>query len=430
MTRAAFALRRLLTLLLVLVLGASVASAVLAEPPRPSAAEPTSVAILPPGAFASDPGPSPAIFPPQSLTIRFDHKKHVGDLKMTCRSCHVQAGTSRVASDRLLPPPSKCDDCHGSSHAKLDAVTAGPGAEGQCAFCHLGYDASQGNKVAPLVIPPPNLKFNHAVHVGRNIGCQQCHGEVQELELATRDQLPRMRGCFGCHQHPDATSRGNAKASCETCHIEDKAGGGGRMKTAFASGALVPPRWMHNAQHGPDWIERHRMVAANDSQFCASCHKEEYCTGCHDGRVRPRSVHPNDYISMHPVEARLAMQRCTSCHQEQSFCVTCHQRSGVSMSGPAGVRESGRFHPPKAIWSDAPRKTGHHAFEAQRNLNACVGCHVERDCVLCHGGTGVGAGFNPHRRSFVDNCGAEMRKNPRPCYSCHSPSDGALARCK
>ena len=55
---------------------------------------------------------------------------------------------------------------------------------------------------------------------------------------------------------------------------------------------------------------------------------------CHDGRVRPRNIHPNDYLNMHAVEGRLATQKCTSCHREQSFCLGCHQRVGVSMSGP------------------------------------------------------------------------------------------------
>jgi hypothetical protein len=133
---------------------------------------------------------------------------------------------------------------------------------------------------------------------------------------------------------------------------------------------------------------------------------------------------------MHATEARLATQKCTSCHREQSFCLSCHQRLGVSMSGPPGVREAGRFHPPKAEWSDAPRRPGHHAFEAMRNLNACVSCHIERDCVVCHGGQGVGGGFNPHTAGFSNGCASQFRRNPRPCYVCHEPGAAALQSCQ
>ncbi len=385
---------------------------------------------LPPGAFEQDTGPSAAVFPPQKLTIRFNHKFHVGTQKLECKTCHQGALTSQSVHDVLLPKPTLCDGCHGTDHSNLNAVEAGDEDSGKCNFCHVGYQAGDGNRVAKFQIPTPNMVFNHQKHAARNINCQQCHGDVQELELATRDQMPRMRGCFNCHQHPDSAARGDAKSACDVCHVKGGATEGGRLKTVFASGVMNPPRWLHNAQHAPDFIQRHKYVAANDSQFCANCHKEEYCVGCHDGRVRPRSIHPADYLNMHATEARLATQKCTSCHREQSFCLSCHQRLGVSMSGPTGVREAGRFHPPKQEWSDAPRRPGHHAFEAMRNLNACVSCHIERDCVVCHGGQGIGGGFNPHSGGFAGGCATQLRRNPRPCYVCHDPGASVLQRCQ
>ena len=385
---------------------------------------------LPPGSFEHDPGPSSVIFPPQSITLRFNHKFHVQTQKLKCETCHKAVTTSESSQDILTPKPAVCDDCHGTDHNNLAAVAAGDDDLGKCNFCHVGYKDGDGNKVARLHIPRPNLVFNHKKHLTRNINCRQCHGEVQELELATRDQLPRMRGCFGCHQMPDAASRGEAKSACETCHLKGGTKEGGRMATLFADGQLKPPRWLHNAGHDPDFIQRHKMVAANDSQFCANCHKEDFCVACHDGRVRPRNIHPNDYLSMHPIEARQASQRCTSCHREQSFCLGCHQRLGVSMTGPPGVKESGRFHPPKTEWSDPPRRPGHHSWEAMRNLNACVACHTERDCVICHGGQGIGGGFNPHTNGFAGGCATQLRRNPRPCFVCHDPGSQVLAPCR
>jgi hypothetical protein len=104
-------------------------------------------------------------------------------------------------------------------------------------------------------------------------------------------------------------------------------------------------------------------------------------------------------------------------------------RVGVSESSPAADRQTARFHPPKSTWSDPPVKPGFHSFEAERNLNQCVSCHTERDCVACHGASGVGAGFDPHTTGFVRGCKTQFRRNPRPCYACHEPSDGALAQC-
>jgi hypothetical protein len=384
--------------------------------------------LLPPGADAA--GPSDVVFPEQQIPIRFNHAKHMTkEVGAGCKTCHGGAYKSTSAKDRLTPSGEQCDACHSSDHGDLAHVKPGDEPMGQCTFCHLGYKAGVGSAVPAISIPRPNLVFNHKVHADRNIGCAQCHGSIDKIELATRDQLPRMRGCFDCHQKPDSASQGDAKGACETCH---PGGGtsGTTIQTMFASGTLQPPQWMHNAEHTPDFIERHKTVAADDSQFCANCHKEDFCTDCHDGRVRPRTIHPSDYLNMHAIEARMATQKCESCHRDQSFCLDCHMRVGVSESSPVNAKDSARFHPPKSIWSDPPRKPGSHGFEAERNLNACVSCHTERDCVACHGASGVGATFDPHKNGFRGGCANEMRRNPRPCFVCHQPGDHALTECQ
>lgn len=399
--------------------------------------------LLPPGASAPDPGPSRVIFPPESLPLRFDHRKHMQLANMQCSTCHPGGVTSRVASDRLLPSPDGCDTCHGSSHADLSAVRAGPAnvpAAGTCATCHEGYVA--GNRVAPVRLSPPNLRFDHSVHSARNIACEQCHGDVGKLGKATRDQLPRMAGCLTCHDGDGPKSRSHpASGVCTTCHLTEASAGrltprgpeGAStviMATHFASGTLTPGREMKGAAHGPDFVRHHQAAAANDAQLCATCHKEAFCADCHDGRVRPRSIHPNDYLSMHAIDARQMTQKCQSCHREQSFCLQCHQRLGVSESGPLASRESTRFHPPKSAFSDLPRGPQHHAQEAARNLNACVSCHIERDCVVCHGGKGIGGGFNPHPAGFSSSCDRAYARNPRPCLTCHELQSSELDRCR
>lgn len=385
---------------------------------------------MPPGSKES-PVPSDEIFPPQSITVRFNHKKHVKDLQLSCKSCHTAAYTSAASTDSLLPKPQdSCDSCHDVNHADLTNVVAGTEENGQCNFCHIGEDAGKDGKVARLVLPAPNLKFNHQKHLAKNIDCGNCHGNVAELELATREQLPRMAGCFNCHAI-GGPGEGEAKGTCTTCHLTDM---NGKLQNDFATGQLLPPDWLHMSGHTPDWIERHKTVAANDSQFCASCHREEDCADCHDGKVRNRQVHPNDWITMHATSARLDNPRCTSCHQLTSFCADCHRRVGVARDGPPGNRPEGaRFHPAPETWTYAPRSAFHHAWEAQRNLNACVSCHSERDCATCHATRGVlggGGGVNPHPTNFSASCSTALSRNPRPCLVCHENGDQNLARCR
>jgi len=54
------------------------------------------------------------------------------------------------------------------------------------------------------------------------------------------------------------------------------------MRVVFPSGSLYPAL-AHDSEHGPDWLERHKKVAANDSQFLLELSQEEFCAACHDG---------------------------------------------------------------------------------------------------------------------------------------------------
>jgi hypothetical protein len=396
--------------------------------PMPGDAE-VPLAWMPPGT-SSSPVPSDEVFPPQTITIRFNHKKHVQELKQTCKVCHAGALTSDAVTDRLLPKPGEtCDSCHDVDHSDLSNVKAGTEANGQCAYCHMGEDAGAGGKVAAFVLPHANLRFTHKKHLARNIQCGQCHGQIDQLELATRDQLPRMAGCFTCHNMSGA-AQGDAKGECATCHLTRP---DGRLLTAFSTGDLLPPRWLHNAGHTADWIERHKGIAGANSALCASCHTASYCTDCHDGKVRPRKVHPNDWLSMHPQAARQDNPRCVSCHQQQTFCADCHRRTGVARDVASGNRPAGRrFHPPPSEWTLAPRGAKHHAWEAERNLNACVSCHTERDCATCHATKGLsgGQGVNPHPLGFEAKCRTAFARNPRPCLVCHQSNDSFLRDCR
>lgn len=398
--------------------------------PRPRPLARASPADLPPGTLDGDGGPSPVIFPPQTLNLKFDHRLHVRDLGVPCTRCHAQATTSRKGADRLLPEPAACDGCHGTDHSDTAAVkilVAEPRAA--CAACHEGYREGDGNRVARTRLPSPHLKFSHAAHAARNIGCAQCHGAVENVGLATREQLPRMRGCLRCH-HMEGEARGDARGACDTCHVTQR----GRLATHFETGQLLPPRWLNDAEHGPDWIERHKAAAAADGDFCATCHEERECIACHDGRVRPRAFHPNDWLSLHAVAADQGTPRCSSCHSQQSFCLPCHQRAGVTLSGPfENFQERGRFHPPKAVFTEGPKGAlQHHGYQARRNLEACVSCHVERDCVICHDaavGTSSSA-LSPHPPGFSARCGRALRANARPCFVCHDPAGPELGSCR
>jgi hypothetical protein len=213
--------------------------------------------------------------------------------------------------------------------------------------------------------------------------------------------------------------------ACAACH---PALPSGRLRTAFPEGALIPRGPLLGIQHDADFIVRHRWLAADHGETCASCHSEDECARCHDGVRRPRGIHPNDYLVLHAQDARRAATRCTSCHATQSFCGACHARLGIAQLSAPDLATPRRFHPPAAQWSRGPVL---HAREAQRALDSCITCHSERDCVACHGSRAAGfGGASPHPPGFARECSRAFARDSRPCLSCHRAGALELARCR
>lgn len=354
-------------------------------------------------AFAA---PSEVIFPAQSVDVRFTHARHLAK-KIGCDFCHDKAASSTKSSDNLIPTQEACELCHPK---------------------WMGAD------LARVVMPAPNLKFDHSVHVQKGIGCTRCHASVARVDVATRNQLPTMGLCLECH---DSRRGGlHAPSRCATCHLMRP---DGTLEQQLPTGTLMPSGALRGDAHTADFRTHHASVAANDERYCANCHRQDFCLSCHNGVVKPLDFHGNDYVSRHAVDARKDDPRCDGCHRRQSFCLGCHERLGVvdirtGVDGaftPIGTR---RFHP--VGWSDpsAAGDPNHHKWQAERNLKQCVACHRQETCLDCHATNASAAGgvgkmwVNPHPPDWRGSprCEALADKNPRVCLRCHAAGDPLL----
>jgi hypothetical protein len=366
--------------------------------------------------------PSAVIFPPQRLPLSFSHAQHLA-LKIGCGYCHEDAARSRRAADQNVPGEAVCATCHEIDRARPDKAVAPGEPDARCDACHPGWD---GRGEPPrLVLPPPNLKFNHEAHVARGMRCQDCHGDLRDVGLATRAQLPRMPSCLGCHDGE------RASGACTTCHLAER---DGRVRTMLPEGPLLPSGTLRGDAHDARFRLEHARVAANDERYCASCHVRSFCLDCHDGVVKPMDFHAGDYVTTHAVDARRGALDCGGCHRRQTFCTGCHARLGVSDDPkttafprpPEGSATPARaFHPPGWVSTSGLRSANDHSFQAQRNLAACASCHREDSCKACH------QAVNPHPAGFASSrrCRALASRSGRMCLRCHTDLDDASLRC-
>jgi hypothetical protein len=50
---------------------------------------------------------------------------------------------------------------------------------------------------------PDYAYFHHAAHVRAGVGCQSCHGRIDEMEVVTQVEPLSMSWCLDCHRNPD-----------------------------------------------------------------------------------------------------------------------------------------------------------------------------------------------------------------------------------
>lgn len=398
-------------------------------------------------------GPSPVVYPPQQLPLVFSHRRHLAR-GTDCLGCHPAALTSLSARDNLLPGEAQCRTCHVVERSRPfgQIFTQPTGPSGACATCHVGFPANPvtagqptlppGTDPATLIarveLPPPALQFNHRLHAEKQIPCATCHGDLSQVDLATRQQLPTMAVCLRCHDGGRAQA-GRAPERCATCHPTQP---GGILQVNLPAGLLRPSGALRGDDHAAtDFRQSHGHVAQSAPDYCGNCHRESYCLRCHNAAAKPFDIHGGNYIARHAIDARRNQPDCSTCHRQQSFCLGCHQRLAVADHATLpGRPPTTAFFParPRAYhpsgWASAVggAASNLHAEEARRSQRSCTSCHREDTCLSCHStlsDSRVPGGANPHPADWVGSgrCRALASQNPRVCLKCHRDGTTALS---
>jgi hypothetical protein len=125
----------------------------------------------------------------KAQTVPFSHAQHVGGLGMDCRYCHTSVETSNTAS---LPPTATCMGCH----AKVDPDSAN---------LALVRESAEKNQPLPWLRVhdlADHVYFNHAIHVKQGVGCETCHGRVDQMPVMMKVASLQMDWCLECHRNP------------------------------------------------------------------------------------------------------------------------------------------------------------------------------------------------------------------------------------
>ena len=50
---------------------------------------------------------------------------------------------------------------------------------------------------------PDYVYFNHSIHIAKGVGCNTCHGQVDQMPLMYQAKSLQMEWCLQCHREPE-----------------------------------------------------------------------------------------------------------------------------------------------------------------------------------------------------------------------------------
>lgn len=127
---------------------------------------------------------------PRDQPVMFTHKHHVRGVGMDCRYCH---NSVEVSSSAGIPSTEVCMGCH--SQIWSEAPILEPVRESWRTGKSIEW-----NRVHDL---PGFVYFNHSIHVAKGMGCQTCHGQVDQMPMVWKQNTLLMEWCLDCHRAPE-----------------------------------------------------------------------------------------------------------------------------------------------------------------------------------------------------------------------------------
>lgn len=130
--------------------------------------------------------------------VQYSHRLHAGQLGLDCQYCHTNV---KDAAHSNVPATQTCMNCH--SQIRTESVKLLPVRESWATG-----ESIEWIKVHKL---PDYARFSHAVHTNNGVGCESCHGRIDQMEVVFQVEPLSMSWCLECHRNPEQFLRPNSE---------------------------------------------------------------------------------------------------------------------------------------------------------------------------------------------------------------------------
>src|SRR6266498_3495543 len=122
--------------------------------------------------------------------IQFSHAHHAGAIGIDCRYCHTSVEKAAFAG---IPPTKTCMNCH--SQIWLQSPYLEPVRE--------SFRTNRSIEWTRVHDLPDFVYFNHSIHVKKGVGCETCHGRIDQMPGVYQVNSLQMEWCLNCHRNPE-----------------------------------------------------------------------------------------------------------------------------------------------------------------------------------------------------------------------------------
>ena len=165
--------------------------------------------------------------------LPYSHRLHVDQLGIDCQYCHSFATVADVSN---IPATETCMNCH--------AVV-----KSQSTDLEMVRESWATNNSIPWVKVhqlPDYAQFSHAVHTQVGVGCETCHGRIDQMEVVRQVEPLSMGWCLECHREPEQYLR--------------------------PSGEVTTMGYVQSSDYLDKNIERIRLENIHPPTNCSACH--------------------------------------------------------------------------------------------------------------------------------------------------------------
>ncbi len=216
----------------------------------------------------------------------------------------AQVGSVALAQGAAVLANTDCVKCHARQPQEIEANGAAHKTQIGCQDCHTGHRPSSANNIPQ---------------------CSMCHDGQEHFKL---------QGCTGCHNPHSPLQivlKGDLKAPCLTCHVDQNA----QLEANPSKHTTFACNFCHAERHGviPECVQCHEPHSAQMTQAdCGKCHQAHQPLVVTYGAETPNSscgaCHSGAYQLLAASKYKHKDVACVTCHQNKHKtipqCSDCH----------------------------------------------------------------------------------------------------------